>query len=137
MTTALSKAMIINAYGLRAQGKRLRVIAENIANAQSTALQPGAEPYRRRVVLFRNELDRRTGVNLVSADQIKNDRRPYEIRYEPGHPAANSEGMVLYPNVNPLIEMADMREAVRSYEANLRAIETARSLLEQTIELLR
>jgi flagellar basal-body rod protein FlgC len=133
----LLKALNISASGLKAQGTRLRVIAENLANAESTAQRPGGEPYRRRVVPFGNVLDRELGVEKVKVDNIVPDRSDFRRRFEPGHPAADDKGYVLTPNVNTLLEVADMREAQRSYEANLKAIQSSRSMLQQTIDILR
>ncbi len=133
----LEKSLNISAAGMRAQGTRLRVIAENIANANSTAQSPGGEPYRRKLVTFDNELDRALGLETVHVDSIVADRSAFQRRYEPGHPAADEEGYVLLPNVNSLMEMADLREAQRSYEANLKAIESSRSMLQKTIDILR
>ncbi len=133
----LEKSLNISAAGMRAQGTRLRVIAENIANANSTAQSPGGEPYRRKLVTFDNELNRSLGLETVRVDSIVADRSAFQRRYEPGHPAADEEGYVLLPNVNSLMEMADLREAQRSYEANLKAIESSRSMLQKTIDILR
>lgn len=122
---------------MRAQGDRLRVIAENIANAKSTATTPGGEPYRRKVVLFQNVLDKEMGVNVVKVSKRTYDKSPFEKRYDPSHPAADEAGYVLYPNVNSIVEMMDMREARRGYEANLNVIEVSKSMLTQTIGLLK
>jgi flagellar basal-body rod protein FlgC len=113
------------------------VISENIANANSTAQTPGGEPYRRKLVTFDNELDRSLGIDTVRVDSIVADRSAFSRRYEPGHPAADEEGYVLTPNVNSLMEMADLREAQRSYEANLKVIESSRTMLQKTIDILR
>ncbi len=133
----LLKALNISASGLKAQGTRLRVIAENLANAESTAQRPGGEPYRRRVVTFSNVLDRELGVEKVQVGNIVPDQSDFRRRFEPGHPAADDNGYVLTPNVNTLLEVADMREAQRSYEANLKAIQSSRTMLQQTIDILR
>ena len=133
----LEKTLHISASALRAQGTRLRTIAENIANAGSTAQEPGGEPYRRKVVTFENVLDRALGVNKVQIRDIGVDRSEFGRKYQPGHPAADANGYVLTPNVNGLIEMTDMREAQRTYEANLRVIQASRTMLQQTIEILR
>ncbi len=133
----LLKALNISASGLKAQGTRLRVIAENLANAESTAQRPGGEPYRRRVVTFSNVLDRELGVKKVQVGNIVPDQSDFRRRFEPGHPAADDNGYVLTPNVNTLLEVADMREAQRSYEANLKAIQSSRTMLQQTIDILR
>lgn len=133
----LYKTLDISASGMRAQGTRLRIISENIANASSTGQTPGAEPYRRKMVTFTNELDRALDAELVKVKDVGVDQSDFSRRYNPGHPAADAEGYVLMPNVNSLIEMSDMREAQRSYEANLRVIQSSRAMLEQTIAILR
>ena len=133
----LTSAMSIAASGMRAQSARLQVTAENLANAESTGLGPGDDPFRRKTVSFAPRLDRESGLELVSVRQIGEDRRPFELRYQPGHPAADADGYVKYPNVNPLIELVDMREAQRSYEANLSAMQMARTMLGRTLDLLR
>ncbi len=133
----LIKALKVSASGMQAQGTRLRIISENVANANSTAQTPGGEPYRRRLVTFDNELNRALGVETVRVSRISDDTSDFTRRYQPGHPAADAEGYVLMPNVNALIEMADMREAQRSYEANLKVIQAARSMVQGTIDILR
>ena len=133
----LKNAMKIAASGMRAEGQRLKVIAENLANADSLGRTPGADPYRRKVVSFRSELDRATGADLVQAQKPSTDQTDFQLKYDPGHPAANADGYVKMPNVNPVIEMADMREAQRTYEANLNVIDSARQMISRTIDLLR
>ncbi len=133
----LTNSMHISAAGLKAQGQRLRVISENIANAGSTALTPDQEPYRRKLVTFGNELDRNLGTNLVEVRKVGRDSSEFGLRYQPGHPAADDSGYVKVSNVNTLIEMTDMREAQRSYEANLKVLQAARGMLQRTIDLLR
>ena len=133
----LSNSMNISVAGLRAQGERLRVISENIANAGSTALTPDGEPYRRKLVTFGNELNRELGTSLVEVQSVKRDPSDFSLRYQPGHPAADDSGYVKTSNVNTLVEMTDMREAQRSYEANLKVMQAARGMLERTIDLLR
>lgn len=133
----LEKAINASAAGMRAQGVRLRVIAENLANANTTAETPGDLPYRRKVVVFKNEMDRAKGEELVRAAKIGVDKSDFQRRYDPSHPSADSDGYVLMPNVNPLIETMDMREAQRTYEANVTVIEASRGMLSRTIQLLR
>lgn len=133
----LESALHISASGMRVQGTRLRVISENIANASSTAQAPGGEPYRRKLVTFDNLMDQQLGVETVQVDRIGTDSSAFGREFNPGHPAADQEGYVLTSNVNTLIEMADMREAQRSYQANLRAIQASREMLQKTIEILR
>ncbi len=133
----LTNSLIIASSGMRAQSERMRVVAENIANANSVALNPDGTPYRRKTITFTNELDRELGLSLVKTERIGRDQSPFQLRFEPGHPAANDDGYVEYPNVNSLIEMMDMREAQRSYQANLKVLETTRSLAGRTLDLLR
>lgn len=131
------KSMLVSASGLRAQTQRMKVIAENLANASSTAKTADGDPYRRKVVTFSNELDRSLGATKVKVNKVGIDKSDFQLRYEPGHPGANADGYIKLPNVMPLIEMADMQEAQRTYEANLGIIEGAKSMLQRTIDLLR
>jgi len=133
----LFDTMFISASGMRAQGQRLRVIAENIANAESVGETPGADPYRRKVITFKNALDREMQADMVKVAKIGTDPSEFRKRYDPSHPAADEAGYVSLPNINTLVEMTDMREAQRSYEANLKVIETSRSMLSRTIDILR
>lgn len=133
----LESSMRIAASGMKAQSARMRVTAENLANAQSTAAAPGGDPYRRRTISFVNRLDRELGAELVEVGRRGVDRGEFPLRYDPAHPAADERGYVKTPNVNPLIELMDMREAQRSYEASLNAQAQARSMLLKTLELLR
>lgn len=133
----LSKATSIASFGAKAQAKRLRVISENLANADSLAKTPGGEPYRRKIVQFRNQLDPALEAATVRADRTDRDMTDFGRKYDPGHPGADEQGYVMTPNVNPLIEVMDLREAQRSYEANLNTISISRDLLGKTLELLR
>ncbi len=133
----LSKSTTIAISGMKVQSQRLRVISENLANSDSLAQTPEGLPYRRKVMTFKNELDRANGTTLVKVDKVRGDSAEFQRRYDPKHPAADRDGYVLAPNVNPLIEMMDMREAQRSYEANMNVINTSRSLLSRTIDMLR
>ena len=133
----LESSLKIAASGMHAQSARLRVTAENLAHARSTGVSPGDDPYRRKTVSFANALDRATGAELVEVRRYGRDTAPFEQRFEPSHPAANDKGYVSYPNVNPLIELMDMREAHRSFEANLAARQQARGMLQRTLDLLR
>lgn len=133
----LMKAFNIAASGLRVQSERVRVIAENVANSGSTGTEPGDPPYRRKTISFSSQLDKAVGANLVKIDYIGVDRSPFGQRYDPNHPAADANGYIQTSNVNSLIEMMDMREAQRSYEANLRMISVSKSMLSRTIDLLR
>ncbi len=130
-------SMTIAASGMRAQTGRMRIIAENLANANSTAAGPGEDPYRRQIATFQSELDSVTGVRVVRMGGTIADAAEFRSQYNPGHPAADAQGYVKLPNVNALIEMMDMREAQRSYEANLNVIDAARSMMARTIDLLR
>jgi flagellar basal-body rod protein FlgC len=133
----LTKTLAISAAGMRAQGTRLRIISENLANAESSAVSPDGEPYRRKVISFRNVVDRQLGAETVRVRTIDEDQSAFPRRYEPGHPAADAEGYVSTSNVNTVIEMGDMREAQRSYEANLSVIKSSRAMLQSTIDVLR
>ncbi|MFQ5774572.1 MAG: flagellar basal body rod protein FlgC [Kiloniellaceae bacterium] len=135
--TELLKSLDISASGMKAQGTRLRVISENVANAGSTALTPQGEPYRRKLVTFGSTLDRQLGAELVEVTKVSRDPSEFGQRYQPGHPAADANGYVKTSNVNTLVEMADMREAERSYQANLRVLQASRNMLQRTIDLLR
>jgi flagellar basal-body rod protein FlgC len=134
---SLSAALKIAATGLGAQSERLRVVSENLANAQSTGDAPGSDPYRRKTISFSAELDRASGGMLVGVTEIGRDDSEFPVEFAPGHEAADDRGYVKMPNVNVLIEMADMREANRSYEANLQVIKQARELISMTIDLMR
>ena len=131
------KSMSIAASGLRAQAGRMRIISENIANADSTASTPGADPYRRKVPSFNTELDRTLGARVVSMGKVGTDKSDFRLKYEPGHPSADANGNVKYPNVNSLVEMTDMRDAQRSYEANINVISATRRMLQRTLDILR
>lgn len=137
MFDPLKVSQKIAASGLDVQSHRMRVIAENMANAQSTASAPGGNPYTRKTIVFANVFDEALGANLVGVDQIGVDPSPYRIERNPSHPAADGDGNVKYPNVNILMEMGDMREANRSYEANLQMMKQSRAMVMMTIDLLR
>ena len=131
------KTLAIAASGLRAQAGRMRIISENIANADSTPSAPGADPYRRKLPTFTSELDRSMDVQLVELGKTQIDSSDFRLKYEPGHPAADQNGNVKYPNVNSIIEMADMREAQRSYEANINVVTATRRMIQRTIDILK
>ena len=131
------KSIAIAASGLRAQAGRMRVISENIANSDSTAQTAGGDPYRRRIPTFRAELDRSLEARVVSLGPVRNDPSQFQVRFEPGNPAADATGNVKYPNVNPLVEMTDMREAQRSYEANVNVIGVTRRMIQRTLDILK
>ena len=132
----LAKTLGIASAGMGAQAVRLRVVAENLANADSTASVPGGDPYRRKIVTFKTMMDKALGAEKVGIGGIKPAAGDFERRYDPAHPAADKDGYVLMPNVNPLVELMDMREAQRGYQANLSVIEAAKSMLSRTIDLL-
>jgi flagellar basal-body rod protein FlgC len=132
-----AKSMAIAASGLKAQAGRMRVISENIANADSTAQTAGGDPYRRRIPTFTSEIDRALDARVVGLGPVRPDPSDFQIRHEPGHPAADASGNVKYPNVNSLIEMTDMREAQRSYEANVNVIGATRRMIQRTLDILR
>ena len=127
----------IAAAGLTAQAARMRIIAENVANADSAATTPGGMPYRRQIPIFKADFDRELGAVRVEMTGVAPDRSDFRLRYEPGHPSADERGYVSYPNVSSLVKMMDMRTAQRAYEANLSMIETNRALVSRTLELLR
>jgi len=133
----LKTSIDVSASGLHAQSLRMRVIAENLANSDSVATTAGGQPYRRRVATFKSQVDRASGATRVKVDAIVGDKVAFAKAYEPGNPAADAAGYVQRPNVNSLVEAADMKAAQRSYEANLNAIEAARSMTMRTIDLLR
>ena len=137
MGDALLSAMKTSASGLEAQSMRLRIISENLANAQSTGRTAGSDPFRRKTISFGEELDRATGASLVGVKNIQGDQSPFKLEFDPGNPAANAAGYVKMPNINMIIEMADMREANRSYESNLQVVKQAREMMSMTIDLLR
>lgn len=137
MVDALKLSSKIAASGLETQSMRMRIVSENLANAESTGKTAGADPYARKVVTFEGEVDRDTGVNFAKIDSIDVDQEPFRLEHDPAHPAADANGYVKMPNVNMLTEMADMREASRSYEANLQTIKQAREMITMTIDLLR
>jgi flagellar basal-body rod protein FlgC len=133
----LLKALKISSSGMNVQSTRMRVAAENMANADTMPNQPGGDPYRRKTISFRNVLDRALGVKTVQVGKIGVDKSAFEKRFDPSHPMADKDGHVLMPNVNSLVEMMDIRQAQRSYEANLGAIEAAKNMLMRAVDLLR
>jgi flagellar basal-body rod protein FlgC len=133
----LTSAIKVAASGLDAESTRLRVVSENVANANATSSIPGGDPYRRKLVNFGSELDRASHANFVTVESVDRDTSEFRAEFNPSHPAADAAGYVKMPNVNPLIEMADMRDANRSYQANLQVFKQARDLISMTIELMR
>jgi flagellar basal-body rod protein FlgC len=137
MIDPLQASLKIAGSGMEVQSTRLRVISENVANAQSTGGTPGANPYVRKTISFDNEMDRVSGVRTVRVKNIGVDDQPFKLELDPGNPAADSKGFVKMPNVNLLVELADMREANRSYEANLQVVKQSGDLTSMTIALLK
>ena len=133
----LNKASLIAVSGLKAQSERMRVVSENLANADSLPTAPDTAPYRRKIISFRNVLDRTNGADMVKVNKVDVDRSEFQKKYDPKHPAADAAGYVLAPNVNPLIELMDMREAQRSYEANLDVVNVSKTMLSRTVDMLR
>lgn len=127
----------ISAAGMHAQSDRLRVVSQNIANAESVGTRDGQAPYRRQTITFKDAMDRESGLKMVQTKKVDVDRSDFDKRYEPANPNADDQGYVFYPNVNPIIEMMDMREARRGYEANLNVIEASKAMMGQTISLLK
>jgi len=131
------KSMQIAASGLHAQLGRMRIITENIANADSTATTPGGDPYRRKIVTFSSELDKTLGAKLVKLGRVEADKSDFRIKHEPGNPAADANGDVKYPNVNTLVELTDLRDAQQSYQSDLNVITATRRMLQRTIDILK
>jgi flagellar basal-body rod protein FlgC len=133
----LFDAMAISASGMKAQGQRMRVVSENIANSETVASTSNGDPYRRKTISFENRLDRAEGFRKVDVKRVGQDQSQFRVKYDPTHPAADDKGYIKLPNVNTLIETMDMREAQRSYEANLGAIEISRTMMMRSLDLLR
>ena len=133
----LLKSIAIAASGLHSQAGRMRIISENLANADSAPARAGAEPYRRKIATFQGRLDRELDAQIVDLGRVQRDSSAFRTKYEPGNPAADASGQVKLPNVNSLIESMDMREAQRSYEANLNVISSTRRMFQRTIDILR
>lgn len=131
------KTLMISSAGLKVQTGRMRIIAENVANADSVASTPGGDPYRRQVPTVTSKFDKELGAEMVRLGKVVPDRSDFEVKYEPNSPAADAAGNVKYPNVSPLVEMVDMQSAQRTYEANLNVVSSTRSMLQKTIDILR
>jgi flagellar basal-body rod protein FlgC len=136
-TSDFGRSMGIATSGLRAQAGRIKVISENIANADSTGTTSGADPYRRKIPTFSSALDRTLEAKVVALGRVAPDRSAFRMKYEPANPAADQTGYVKYPNVNSLVEMTDMRDAQRSYEANLNVIGATRRMIQRTLDILK
>lgn len=134
---SLEVSMKVAASAMRAQSMRMQVVAQNIANAEATASTPNGDPYARKTVTFKQEMDRNLDAELVAVREVGVDRTPFNVRYEPGHPAADERGFIKTPNVNVMIELADMQEASRSFSANVQMIKFTRTLSSMTIDMLR
>lgn len=134
---ALKSIAKIASSGMRVQSERLRIVSENVANAQSTAQEPGGDPYRRKLISFGSTIDAQTGAAIVEVSSINEDTGRFELRYDPAHPGADENGYIKMPNVNPLIEMSNMRESARSYEANLTMYENSREMRQLLVDLLK
>ncbi len=133
----LSVTSDIAVSGMKAQSERLRIISENMANAESVGIRSGEDPYRRQVVTFKNYVDKQTGAEMVKVDKVVQDQSPFVKKYAPNHPAADEQGYVSMPNVNTLVEMMDMKEAQRAYEANLTMVQTARDMNSKVLDILK
>ena len=133
----LSVTSDIAVSGMKAQSERLRIISENMANAESVGIREGEDPYRRQVVTFKNYIDKKTGAEMVKVDKVIKDQSPFVKKYAPNHPAADEQGYVSMPNVNTLVEMMDMKEAQRAYEANLTLVQTARDMNSKVLDILK
>ena len=133
----LSDSMEIASAGMKAQGDRLRVVAENLANVDSTGKTPNEQPYRRKVLVFNNVLNKELGINTVQVSKRTFDMSAFNKKYDPSHPAADAQGYVQYPNVNSIVEMMDMREANRAYEANINVVTMSKTMLARTVDLLK
>ena len=133
----LSRAQNVSVAGMKAQAERLRIVAQNLANAESVGERPGEQPYRRQVITFQNAVNRQLGIETVEVNRVRQDMSPFPKEHNPDHPAADANGYVMMPNVNPLIELMDLHEAQRSYEANMNSISVAREMSKKTLELLR
>ena len=131
-----SKSMAVAASGMRAQTERMKTISENIANANSTSPIKGADPYRRKVATITPDFDRELDATLVNAGKPLADKSDFRSQYDPGNPNADKQGYVKLPNVDSLVEIMDMREAQRSYEADLSVMESTKQMLAKTVDLL-
>lgn len=137
MNSEVLSAMKISAQGMKIQGERLKISAENMANSQTTSSIPGGDPYARKTISFKNVMDKELGARIPEVKDVKQDTADFPIEFDPDHPAANEEGYVKKPNVNPLVEMMNAKEAQRTYEANLGLIDQSRTMMMRTIDLLR
>jgi len=132
-----SKSMSVAASGMRAQTDRMKVIAENIANANSTSPVKGGDPYRRKIATVTQNFDDELGATLVNPGKPLTDKSDFKSQYDPGNPNADSQGYVKLPNVDSLVEIMDMRDAQRSYEADLQMLDTTKQMMARTVDLLK
>jgi flagellar basal-body rod protein FlgC len=137
MSDPMQVSMLVAGSGLQAQSRRMLVVSQNLANANSTGNTPGADPYARQTLSFESQIDDASGANLVRVGSLDTDQKPFRIEHDPSHPAADADGNVKLPNVDMMVELSDMRETNRSYEANLQVVKQARSMISMTIDLLR
>jgi flagellar basal-body rod protein FlgC len=137
MSDPLLAVMRTASSGLQSQSMRLKIVSENLANMNSTGSTPGADAYRRKMVTFEQSLDEASGAEIVGIERIIRDQKPFTTQHDPSHPAADAKGYVKLPNVNMMVEMTDMREASRSYEANLQMIKQAREMTSMMVDLLK
>jgi flagellar basal-body rod protein FlgC len=137
MSMDFLKSIAIAAAGLRVQAGRMRIISENIANADTTAPTAGGNPFRRKIPTFTSQIDRVLDAPVVALGPVRTDPSEFQLKHQPGHPSADTNGNVKYPNINPLVEMTDMREAQRSYEANLNVIGATRRMIQRTLDILK
>jgi len=137
MSMDFLKSIAIAASGLRVQAGRMRIISENIANADTTASTQGGNPFRRKIPTFTSQIDRSIDAPVVALGPVRTDPSEFLLKHQPGHPSADANGNVKYPNINPLVEMTDMREAQRSYEANLNVIGATRRMVQRTLDILK
>lgn len=137
MIDPLNASLRVASTGLEVQSRRLTLVSENLANSDATGKTPGAKPYTRKTISFESALDEATGADIVKVSSIDNDKAPYRIEHMPGHPAADANGYVKLPNVNTLVELADMRESNRSYQANLQVVKQTREMISLTLDMLR
>jgi flagellar basal-body rod protein FlgC len=133
----LGTSMVVAASGMRAQSQRMRIIAENIANANSTSSVAGADPYRRQIATMTGQFDRELNATVVQAGKPMADQSQFRTQYDPGNPAADKQGYIKLPNVDSLVEIMDMREAQRSYEADLTVMDASKTMMARTVDLLR
>lgn len=134
---ALKESIKISAAGMQAQSQRLKVVSQNIANSNVTGKTPNEDPYRRKVIFFKNVYDQKLKTKILKVDSIRNDHSDFTLKYEPNHPAANAKGMVKYPNVNIIIETVDSKEAQRTFDANVNSLEIAKNNQTKILELMR